>query len=458
MDCKNCGNPEFITEQAYYLEVIVDGYGEYLRNNTEDDRPKFTDAEKPMFPIKCTNCGSSYEKYELEENAEASYKAKSIKTLEEYKGFQIDEETEAPDRVVIYDRSKGDYLEHEPMHSVEEAKDYIDNMDKSSSGLLSDMENLLKEEKAQSMEMDPMNALEEMDVMEAGLKIMKRGDTFEVHKNGKILASELSEKPSKYQAEKYGEMLAEGEDEDETSLPNIEDISINSWEVFDYQSEDIEVDDLIKLIRGGDVEEVYPNFYSGVSDEAYEHAKYIINDLNLEPKLEKLSDEEENNYRDELRYAVEDKMDFNIEQVIPTPILIYNPTNKIEISGPMYADEDANEADVFAEFGRQAGFSDEAIAECYSEATQGGMAKIGVLVSDTELIKKMIFGDPESEDLVEVKGEPLLVIHNEWNGSGYFVDGAEEHTFSATRADIADNIDSGDYSMGEIFGTDAWKS
>ena len=120
-------------------------------------------------------------------------------------------------------------------------------------------------------------------------------------------------------------------------------------------------------------------------------------------------------------------------------------------------DEEETPAPAYADGWTQA-LVDEAIAECYSEATQGGMAKIGVLVDDVETLRKLALGDPESKDLVQIKGEPLLVVHNEWNGSGYYVDGAEEYSFSATREDIADNVDSGKYSMGNIFGTDAWKS
>ena len=50
-------------------------------------------------------------------------------TVEEYKGYHIDTETEAPDRLVVYDPVEGDYLCHDPFYSVEQCKEYIDKLE-----------------------------------------------------------------------------------------------------------------------------------------------------------------------------------------------------------------------------------------------------------------------------------------------------------------------------------------
>ena len=44
----------------------------------------------------------------------------------DFKGFQIDEETEAPGRFVIYDPCLGGYIIHPPVHSIEEAQRLIE--------------------------------------------------------------------------------------------------------------------------------------------------------------------------------------------------------------------------------------------------------------------------------------------------------------------------------------------
>lgn len=336
------------------------------------------------------------------------------------------------------------------------------DMGKSNSSLMSEMENLLKNQKSESdMEMDEFSGLEELDAMEAGFQLFKNNEFYEVHKDGEVIMSNLTEKPSQYQIEKFYKM-SKAEEVTAANLPTIKELTdqMYSWDAFEYRDEEMSVEDFIKFAQSGEIESVFPNFYDYVSEISHESVKTIIKENGLEEELEKLEEEdpeEYNNYVDELRYAVEDKMDFNIEQVIPRPVMIYDPNNMIEIQGPMYADDEYadEEEEVFAEFGRQAGFSDEAIAECYSEATQGGMAKIGVIVDDPEVLKQLI-GDQDKE--VQITGEPQLVIHNSWNGSGYYVDGPQSYTFRAKVSDILDSFDSGKYSMAEIFGTDQWKA
>jgi len=46
----------------------------------------------------------------------------------EYKGYHIDIETANPECFAIYDCSIGDYIDHDTIHSVSDAKVYIDKL------------------------------------------------------------------------------------------------------------------------------------------------------------------------------------------------------------------------------------------------------------------------------------------------------------------------------------------
>ena len=51
-----CGCDNFEATQAYYLRVIVDANGHYIKNASEDNSIVFEDCENPSFPIQCVEC------------------------------------------------------------------------------------------------------------------------------------------------------------------------------------------------------------------------------------------------------------------------------------------------------------------------------------------------------------------------------------------------------------------
>jgi hypothetical protein len=69
MKC-SCGCNEFYAQQILYVNVIVDGHNNFLRNEHEKETDNFVpgldiyDCEAPYGPFICVNCGEVYDKLE----------------------------------------------------------------------------------------------------------------------------------------------------------------------------------------------------------------------------------------------------------------------------------------------------------------------------------------------------------------------------------------------------------
>lgn len=55
--CPKCGGKEFLASQVVRMEVVVDGYNEFLRNNTENAVESIYNSDKPYGPYVCKKCG-----------------------------------------------------------------------------------------------------------------------------------------------------------------------------------------------------------------------------------------------------------------------------------------------------------------------------------------------------------------------------------------------------------------
>jgi len=60
-----CGNTEFYAHQKCRMNVVCDGFGNWLRNSPNDESACY-DSENPYGPFTCTKCDKEYE--ELPDN------------------------------------------------------------------------------------------------------------------------------------------------------------------------------------------------------------------------------------------------------------------------------------------------------------------------------------------------------------------------------------------------------
>jgi len=73
-ECPNCHGKEFHANQRLYVDVIVDGGNNFLRNIAGTERTgelgvTITEADNPYGPFRCINCGVEYD--DLDELVEA---------------------------------------------------------------------------------------------------------------------------------------------------------------------------------------------------------------------------------------------------------------------------------------------------------------------------------------------------------------------------------------------------
>jgi len=59
--CPKCGGDEFYASQRCYVDIVVDGFNEFLRNASENGELSVSDAEKPYGPYQCLRCKEEFD-------------------------------------------------------------------------------------------------------------------------------------------------------------------------------------------------------------------------------------------------------------------------------------------------------------------------------------------------------------------------------------------------------------
>ena len=105
--CK-CGNTRFYARQVCRLDVIVDGYCNFVNNISKPAEASIYDSGNPYGPFICTKCGEEYD--ELTELPELRYRCYE----EGYVGEYTEEEL-----VDLYKRvvDKNDYPDYESWYA-----------------------------------------------------------------------------------------------------------------------------------------------------------------------------------------------------------------------------------------------------------------------------------------------------------------------------------------------------
>lgn len=211
-----------------------------------------------------------------------------------------------------------------------------------------------------------------------------------------------------------------------------------SWNIFEGHSyrNNLSVESLIEFLESGmDMDSIVDMDY--FSDTSWDITENILKDNDYDPI--EIQEEYPDEF-DELRFAVEEKANFNIEDILPTKVLVQ--IDEFELIGPVDGGYKEGELEEFTSFAKKNGFSEAEAKEVYENATYGGMAGIGCLVDDWDLN----YNNPK------VSGDKVLYIHDRMNGSGDFeITGETSMSFSSPK-ELAKHIDYGSYSMEGIFG------
>lgn len=141
------------------------------------------------------------------------------------------------------------------------------------------------------------------------------------------------------------------------------------------------------------------------------------------------------------------KINFNVEEIFPRSVFVTDP-NELDCSFAAIGmtDEPADSAE-FKQRALSNGFSEKDIAEVIVNATYGGVGGVGV-ICDTG--KENMSG--------QAFGEMILYIRDAMNGSGMYVTGKSKSLQFKDASDLADHIDYGSYSLGDVFGADwSWR-
>lgn len=229
--------------------------------------------------------------------------------------------------------------------------------------------------------------------------------------------------------------------------------SIYSWDAFERGDDEMSVRDFVEglmtnfeALREGGLEQCCENGWVG-AETLLKQAGYDA-DAVREAFPERF---------DKLRYAVEAAMRFNIEALAPRQLLI-RMDDEVTL-GDLFVDPEVvgRQMSALTLVAERFGYDELAVREVVSNATYGGMAGVGVLVSGAEVVGAWRAGQQQegSEKLPsKLKGPTILYCTNRTNGSGYLVSGG---VGQVEVADLAGSIDFGAYSLGAVFGTDEWR-
>ena len=219
------------------------------------------------------------------------------------------------------------------------------------------------------------------------------------------------------------------------------------WNVFDNVKEYMSVKEFVDIVKNG-IDDLIE--YNG--EYIYESSTQCIEEMLVEDGFD-VSDISFN-YSDEyneLVYAVEESANFNVEALVPYELFIYD--DQFESQG-MYSDEEYMDSSDYKGLRAEAkkfGFSDADFNEVWNNATYGGSGGVGIIV-DAEDVYKL-----STDQIKEIEGNVILYIRDSGNGSGHYVLGRKTKKLKfKNNKDLANNIDYGSYSLGDVFGTTDW--
>ena len=203
------------------------------------------------------------------------------------------------------------------------------------------------------------------------------------------------------------------------------------WNVFQGHGM-MKLEDAINVLKNN-----YDNssLLQSVEDRSQERAKNIFAQNGLEV------DEHPDEF-DELRYYIEEHARWNWGAVMPGPVFFRDP-KEFEIFSETY-DVEESQYEKFKVYAIRNGFNEIDSKEVYSNAGFGGMAGAGVIGYMNDALNGKVYGSS------------ILYIRDSANGFGSFVIKGKK-SISDTPENLADLIDYGRYSLGEIYGTTDWE-
>lgn len=217
------------------------------------------------------------------------------------------------------------------------------------------------------------------------------------------------------------------------------------WDLFDYNSGDLNASDVARGINEG-FDNLVESNVDYVSEQGYAGAKQILQDNGFDP-----TEWEDDPEFEELRYAVEGAMKFNVSALAPSALFI-RMDNEIEMPDFTDAEEtEAAKAELLA-IAEAHGFTAADVDEVVRNATYGGSGGVGVIASGSDVIQAGLNHQGEGVP-TDISGTAILYITDNMNGSGHYVTGGSTEI---QVADLAEAIDYGRYSLGAIFGTSEW--
>jgi len=145
---------------------------------------------------------------------------------------------------------------------------------------------------------------------------------------------------------------------------------------------------------------------------------------------------------DELRQHIQGKAKWNWDEIMPGPVFFRDP-EEFELYSDSY-NVGENQYEKFKVCAIRNGFNDMDAKEVYSTANFGGMAGVGVIGYMHDAIKG------------QVHGSAILYMRDSVNGIGSYVIKGKK-SISGNPEILADLIDHGHYSLGEIYGTTDWE-
>lgn len=211
-----------------------------------------------------------------------------------------------------------------------------------------------------------------------------------------------------------------------------------------------EVDDLSEIIES---KEKLFDMENEFLENSFDYIYSVFTQTLEEFVSEDLSDDEalfiEHNmdFNDELRFEFESRVNFNMVDLFDFNVLLVEGTTY-----EIYYDGAQNKIDWSDS--SSVNFRKRALKYISKEEldtillnTYGGVGYVAAIVNGKDLI------EATRNDIKTIEGNAVIGIHDWWNGAGYFVSSDKSIRIKLKNA----GIDTGDYSVGGVFGTYEWK-
>jgi hypothetical protein len=219
------------------------------------------------------------------------------------------------------------------------------------------------------------------------------------------------------------------------------------WKVFEDVRESMSVSDFVIGLKKG-FDEYIDGAMDFVSDVTFESAKEMIKDEGFD--VNEIRDRFPEEF-DDLRFAIESHANYNIEDLCPSEIFIYDDKYESQgIGSGEHFEEDPDYKRMIVE-AKKYGFTDKDVFEVWNNASYGGVGGIGIIAEGGDIYKY------STKQLKTLSGNVILYIRDSMNGSGHYALGTKIKVLKfQNNKDLANNIDYGSYSLGDVFGTRDW--